>query len=498
MIYDIAIIGAGVIGSLTARTLSKYDVNICLIESANDVCAGSSKANSGIVHAGFDALPGSLKAKYNVKGAQMMSGLCDELSVKYPKIGSLVLAFNEDDIITLEMLKDRGILNGITNLTIIDKVSLGKMEPNVSESAIAALYSPTSGIVCPYTLTIAAAESAVDNGVKLYLDSEVTGAAWKDEYWEITAADQVIKAKYTINAAGANSAKIALLFGDSSIKIHYQKGEYILFDKTYGSLVNSVVFQPPTKLGKGVLVTPTADGNLLTGPTSRSIDSAMNTETTADGMNEILRTAEKSVPDLPLNGVLTSFTGVRASSDTGDFIVAFSDNANNLFNIAGIDSPGLTASPAIAEDVAQILSDRLNATPNPDFNPKRTVSRPIAHLNADERMEAVHANPLCGHIVCRCETVSEAEIIEAIKGKIPAHTIDSIKRRVRSGMGRCQGGFCGPNVAKILSRELNIPLNEILKDHKGSEILESKDNSNEIPKDSKGSEMLVSKENSGE
>jgi glycerol-3-phosphate dehydrogenase len=498
MIYDIAIIGAGVIGSLTARALSKYDVNICLIEAANDVCAGSSKANSGIVHAGFDALPGSLKAKYNVKGAHLMSDLCNDLSVKCIINGSLVLAFSEDDINTLEKLKDRGNSNGITNLTIIDKAALHELEPNISESAVAALYSPTSGIVCPYTLTIAAAESAVNNGVTLYLDSEVTGAAWTNEYWEINASDQIIKAKYVVNSAGANSEAIALLFGDHSIKIHYQKGEYILFDKTYGSLVNSVIFQPPTVHGKGVLVTPTADGNLLIGPTSHSIEIATSTETTADGMNEIIKTAAKSVPDLPLKGVLTSFTGIRASSDTGDFIVAFSDNANNLFNIAGIDSPGLTASPAIAEDVAQILSDRLNAMLNPDFNPKRTVSKPIAQLNTAERMEAVNENPLCGHIVCRCETVSEAEIIEAIKGKIPAHTIDSIKRRVRAGMGRCQGGFCGPNVAKILSRELGIPLNEILKDSKGSEILERKVNSNEILKDSKGSEILESKENSGE
>ncbi len=474
MKYDVAIIGAGVIGCMSARALSKYDMKVCLLEAGSDVCGGASKANSGIVHSGYDPVPGSRKAHYNVLGANMMEQICEELSVKYRKNGSLVLAFTEEECESIQELFLRGIQNGVFDLQMIKKEELIKLEPNVSESIKKALYSPTAGIVCPYTLTIAAAENAVDNGVELFLNAAVTEAKQENQRWVITAGGNEIDTKMVVNAAGVHAGTVANLFGDDTITIMPRKGEYILCDKPEHTIVNSVVFQAPTVHGKGVLITQTVDNNLLIGPTSHRTEDTSDTATTKDGITELIQTAQKSVSDLPLKDVLTTFTGIRASSDTGDFIVSFSEYAQNLFHIAGIDSPGLTASPAIAEEVARSIAEKLDKQKKPDFNPYRTTALSIGEMNPDQRANAMEQNPCYGHIVCRCEKISEAEILDAIRSLVPATTLDGVKRRVRAGMGRCQGGFCGPTVAKILSRELNIPLSQIVKDKMRSEILTEK------------------------
>lgn len=460
--YDVVIIGAGVVGGFVARELSRYKLSVCLLDKESDVAMGASRANSGIVHAGFDALPDTLKAKLNVKGAEMMAETAKELGVKYKNNGSLVVAYSKEECETLKLLLERGIKNGVKNLRIIDKDELKKLEPNISDSAEKALYAPTAGIVCPYELTIAAVGNAMDNGAELKLGFNVTGIQKTADGYAISSASETVKARYVVNCAGVYSDDVASMIGDKSFTVIPRKGEYMLLDKEFGTMASHTLFKCPSEMGKGILISPTVDGNLILGPTSVNIEDKDNKETTAEGINEIIGSSLKVMPNVPLRSVITSFCGLRAVSSTGDFIICKADDG--FVNCAGIESPGLSSAPAIGEYVADMLFGMgLKAQKNESFNPVRKPTHLFREMSIEEKNEVIKVHPKYGKIVCRCETVSEGEIIEAIHTNPKATSVDAVKRRTRSGMGRCQGGFCAPTVAEILARELNIPFEQVTK-----------------------------------
>ncbi len=470
--YDIAIIGAGVVGCLIARELSKYNIKIALLEKENDVAMGSSKANSGIVHAGFDAAPDSLMASLNVKGAAIMAEVCKELSVPYKNNGSLVVAFNDDEMDHLNELYLRGVKNGVPSLKIVKKDELLKLEPSLNPDARGALLAPTAGIVCPYELTIAAAECAVKNGTEFLRNCKVTGIKTDGEKVTISSTLGEIETKYVINAAGVYADCIAKMAGDDSIHITPRKGEYFLLDRTVGGTVSHTIFQCPSKMGKGVLVAPTVDGNLLMGPTAEDIDDKDDVSTTNEGLEKVKTLAAKSAPTISSRNAITSFSGLRAHETNHEFIIKRSDKNPRLINVAGIESPGLSSSPAIAlyvDDIVKSIVPDLSI--KNDYDPGRPAPVRFRHMTDGERKELIGKNSAYGRIICRCETVTEGEIIDAIKAPAGARDIDGVKRRTRAGMGRCQGGFCGSKVLEILSRELGLNKNEITKFGGASKIL---------------------------
>ena len=460
--YDVAVIGAGVVGGMIARTLSAYDLKICILEKANDVSMGASRANSAIVHAGFDAKEGSLKAKLNVAGSEMMEKVAGELGVKYKNNGSLVIAFDEEDRKMCEELCVRGTNNGVKNLRIVEKDELKTLEPNIADNVICALYAPTGSIICPYELTVAAVGNAMDNGADLELEFEVDGIEKKDEYFEITSGDKKIEAKYVINAAGIYSDKIAAMVGDTSFTIHPRRGEYILLDKACGSLVSNTIFRTPTKKGKGILVSPTVDGNLLTGPTSVDMENKEDNSTTQSGLDLIKKEACENADGVRFDKSITSFCGLRAVGSTGDFIIT--SPVDGFVNAAGIESPGLSASPAIALYIKDMLAKMgLELTPKADYNPNRKPMHHFSTASVEEKNEIIKKDKSFGKIICRCETVTEGEILEAIRTNPTPRDLDGVKRRTRAQMGRCQGGFCMPFITELLAREGNIPYEAVTK-----------------------------------
>ncbi len=472
MCYDVAIIGAGVIGALTAREFSRYNLKTILLEASNDVAMGASKANSGIVHAGFDAKPGSLKAQLNVKGCAMMEDVCKKLSVPYKKNGSLVVAFSEEEMETVKELYERGIKNGVPQLRIIEKEEIKAMEPNLSDEIFGALDAESAGIVCPYELTIAATENAVTNGVEFRRNFKVNSISFNDGVFTVKTEDDEIKTKYIIDAAGAHSDEIAAMIGDDSVKLIMRRGEYFILDKAVGNMVSHTIFQCPSKMGKGILVSPTVDGNLLIGPTAEDIDCKDDTCTTANGFKTIKTFSVKSCPTVSSRNAITSFTGLRAHPVNDDFILGKSNVNPQFIHASGIESPGLTSAPAIAEYLADIItSDIGNVSLNTEFNEYREDVFRFRHATDAERAEAIAKNSAYGRIICRCETITEGEIIDAIKAPAGARDVDGVKRRTRAGMGRCQGGFCGSKVVEILARELNCNINEITKFGNNSNIL---------------------------
>nr|WP_281819617.1 NAD(P)/FAD-dependent oxidoreductase [Vallitalea longa] len=472
--YDICIIGAGVTGSLIARELSKYDIKLCLIDKESDVAMGTSKANSAIVHAGYDAKPGSLKAKLNVRGNEMMDDITEKLYVPFKRIGSFVLAFDDDDMEQLNTLYEYGIQNNVPDLRILNIEEILKMEPNISDKVIGALYAPTAGIICPYELTLAAAENAVDNGVELILDCSVNDIDKTDDNFILDTTQGKINSRYIINAAGVYSDNISSMVGDDSFQINPRKGEYLLLDKRQGDVVNKVIFQPPTVLGKGILVTPTVDGNLLLGPTAENIMDKDDIATTSIGLNKVIEGATKSIPTVNTRDVITSFAGLRASSNIGDFIIEEAKKVQGLINVAGIESPGLSAAPAVSEYVVEILKSMdIELIKKDEHIPRKPVYR-FREMDEKARVDLIKQNPLYGNIICRCETITEGEIVDCIHRSIGASNLDAVKRRTRAGMGRCQGGFCTPRVVDIIARELNISKDEVTKMGGKSKVLVGK------------------------
>lgn len=471
MNYDVAVVGAGVIGSLIARELSRYSIKIALVEKCNDMAMGTSKANSAIVHAGFDAKPGSLKAKLNVKGTELMPELCKTLGVPFKPVGSLVVAFSDEEVETLGELLERGKENGVPGLEIYDREKLREAEPYISDDAKAALWAPSAGIVCPYELTIAATENAVVNGTDFIRNFEVDKIDYDGSEFIIHSKEQEIKARYIINAAGVYCDEIAAMIGDTSIHTTPRKGEYMLCDKSVGHLAKHTIFQCPSKMGKGILVTPTVDGNLLLGPSAIDIEDKNDVTTCADTLGDVLTIAKKSVPCLTTREVITSFAGLRAHCDRNDFIIEPSSENPCFINVAGIESPGLSSAPAIAIYVKDILLGMLDTEEKNDFNPVREEPVRFRHMNNEERKALIEKNPAYGRIICRCETITEGEILDAINAPAGARDVDGVKRRTRAGMGRCQGGFCGSKVVELLARELGVEINEITKFGGNSRIL---------------------------
>ena len=472
MCYDVAIIGAGVIGALTARELSRFKLKTALLEARHDVAMGATKANSAIVHAGFDAMPGTLKASFNVKGCEMMPGVCKELSVPYKNNGSLVVAFSEEEMETVKKLYDRGIANGVPQLSVIGKDELKALEPNLADNVCGALRAESAGIVCPYELTIAATENAVTNGVDCIRDAKVEAIDFADGVFTLKTAAGDIKTKYVIDAAGVHSDDIARMIGDTSVEIVVRRGEYFILDKSVGNTVSHTIFQCPTKMGKGILVSPTVDGNLLIGPTAEEIDDKDDVSTTPSGLKDVKTFSVKSCPSVSTRNAITSFSGNRAHPVTDDFILGPSKVNPQFIHASGIESPGLSSAPAIAVYLAKVVTDAIGGVEaNENFNGERKEVFRFRHATDEERAAAIAKNPAYGRIICRCETVTEGEIIDAIRAPAGARDVDGVKRRTRAGMGRCQGGFCGSKVVEILARELGCEINDITKFGDGSNIL---------------------------
>ncbi|MBQ3234681.1 MAG: NAD(P)/FAD-dependent oxidoreductase [Clostridia bacterium] len=473
--FDVLVIGGGVIGGAVLRELTKYNLKAVLVEKDEDVCMGQSKANSGISHAGYDAKPGSLKAKFNVLGNKMMPAYTKELGVKFKNNGSLVVAYSDEEIKTLNELKQRGEQNGVSELSVIGREELKKLEPNISDSAVGALFAKTGGIVCPYELTIAEIGNAMDNGAELYLEFDVSNVLKKDGYYTVIASDgREIDAKVVINAAGINSGKIAKMVGDNSFEVGGRKGEYVLLDRESGDFCSHTIFKTPTEKGKGILVTNTVDGNILLGPTAEVVEDG-ETYTSALGLAFVTKTANEMCKNVPLYNTITSFAGVRAFCDRHDFIIEESSVAKGFINLAGIESPGLTSAPAIGKYVVEeIVSKLLPLEENKNFNGVRTPDYFFKNLTAEQKNEIIKKDKRYGKIVCRCEEITEGEIVRAIHENPKATTVDAVKRRVRAGMGRCQGGFCQPHVAEIISRELGIKMEDVLKSSKNSKLLVGK------------------------
>lgn len=470
---DIVVIGAGVTGCAIARELARYDRSVIVLERASDVCEGTSKANSGIAHAGFDAVPGTLKAKLNVAGSEMMEALSRELDFPFKRNGSLVLCFDEGDQYKLQKLLEQGHKNGVKELRIIEREELKKLEPNISEDAVAALYAPTGGIVCPFGLTIALAENAAVNGVDFRLNTEVQELQRIPEGYRVITDQGILESRVVINAAGVYADRFHNMVSGQKIKIIPRKGEYCLMDKKVGSWVTKTVFQLPTKYGKGVLVTPTVHGNLLAGPTAVDIEDYEGVNTTGEGMADLMKRAALSVEGLPAGQVITSFAGLRAHGVTEkeDFIVGPVEDAPGFFDAAGIESPGLTCAPALGAYMAELVLKYLPAEEKKDFIATRKGIPSMALADPDERQRLIRENPLYADVVCRCEMVTEGEIMDAIHRPLGATTLDGVKRRTRAGMGRCQAGFCSPRTVEILARELGKDMAEIGKNDRGSEFL---------------------------
>lgn len=460
---DIIIIGGGIIGCSIARELSRYSADILLLEKGNDVSVGTTKANSGIVHGGHDAYPNSKKAYYNVKGNAMFDTLSKELDFPFRRNGSMVLCFDADLKCGLNDLLARGEQNGVKGLYIVDGDKAREMEPHLSPAVVAALVIPSGGIVSPYEMAVAYAENACTNGVEFRFLSEVTGLTKEDGIFTVTCADGYSEqAKVVINAAGLYADEINNLICERKYHVQPRKGDYMLMDKSVGYLADHTLFQMPTKMGKGILVTPTTHGNILVGPTATDRDDKDDVNTTIEELGEAFTKALTSVPTLNKRNIITQFSGLRAHIPENDFVVEESE-VECFYNCIGIESPGLSAAPAIAVDVASWVAEKLALKLDPQFVATRKAIPQFSHLSNIDRQKLIDQNPLFGNIVCRCEVVTEGEIVESIRRKPGAVDLDGVKRRTRAGMGRCQAGFCTPRIMEIIARELNIPLEDVTK-----------------------------------
>lgn len=470
--YDIIIIGAGVSGCAIARELSRYKAKICVMDKEEDVCCGTSKANSAIIHAGYDAKYGSLMAKLNVKGNLMMDKIAEDLDVPFIRNGSLVVSKSENEMPKLKALYENGIKNEVPDLQILSKYEALKLEPNLSDEIYAVLYAPTGGIICPFTLNIALAENANQNGVEFRLNTEVSNIKkLNNGGYEITTNQGAYMSKYVVNAAGVYADVFHNMVSDQKIKITARRGDYCLLDKNAGSHVSHTIFSLPNKYGKGVLVTPTIHGNLLLGPTAIDTDDKEATNTTQDGISELIEKSGLNVKSIPLRQVITSFAGLRAHEACHEFIIGEPTDAKGFIDCAGIESPGLTGSVAIGAMVADIMKDKMNLKNKTDFIETRKGILNPNTLSFEDRNKLIRENPAYGNIICRCEMISEGEIIDAIHRPLGAKSIDGIKRRTRAGMGRCQSGFCLPKTMKILSRELKASMSNITKSGGKSNII---------------------------
>ena len=472
MKYDVIIIGAGVSGCAAARELSRYQVKACVLEKEEDVCCGTSKANSAIVHAGYDAEEGSLMAKLNVEGNKMMPALAQELDFPFLQNGSLVVCTDEESRPGLDALYERGVKNGVEGLRTVERDELVRMEPNISDTAVAALYAPTAGIVCPFQLNIALAENANQNGVEFFFDTCVEGIEKRGAAgFRIHTSKGDYEARCVVNAAGVYADVIHNMVSENELHIIPRRGDYNLLDKTAGGHVKHTIFALPGKYGKGILVAPTVHGNLIVGPTAIDIEDKDGTNTTREGLDEVAEKCANTVKNVPLRQVITSFAGLRAHQPGHEFLIGELPEAPGFIDCAGIESPGLTSSPAIGVMVSEIVRDLLGLEKDPGFIGTRKGILNPEELTLEERNALIKEQPAYGNIICRCEMVTEGEILDAIHRPLGARSLDGVKRRTRAGMGRCQAGFCSPRTMEILARELGKDMSEITKAGGGSRII---------------------------
>ncbi len=475
--YDVLIIGCGVVGASIAYELSKYDVSIAVVEKENDVATGTTKANSAILHSGYDPQPGTLIAKLNVKSVPLTKEVCKKLDVLCENIGSLTIAFNEDDMATLKTLYDRGVKNGVPDLEIIDATRLRDMEPNISPKAMGALWAPTASIISPWELCLAMIQTAVRNDTDLFLNNRVDSIKknlidGSDDYFAITCGVKTYAAKNIINAAGNDSDTVHNLIAKPSFNILPHSGQYYLMDKSEGNKSNSIIFQTPKPGTKGVLVTPTVHGNLIVGPDNVPVEKD-DLSVTSERLEHIKDSARISIPRIDFGQNIRNFAGIRAISDSDDFIICETE-IKGFFDVAGIKSPGLSSAVAIGHYVKDMLSNSgITLKKKSNYIDTRKVTR-FKELSDVEKRRVIEQNSLYGQVICRCETITEGEIVDCINDVIPPCSIDGVKRRTGAGSGRCQGGFCESRVLKILSANLNKSPVEIPKDLYGSNILVEK------------------------
>ncbi|MFA6948555.1 MAG: NAD(P)/FAD-dependent oxidoreductase [Eubacteriales bacterium] len=473
MQYDVIIIGAGVTGCAAAYKLARYKLRVLVLEAGSDVACGTTKANSAIVHAGFDAQPGTLKAKLNVSGCAQMPKLCSELDVMYSNCGSLVCASGEDEMKTLQSLLERGRENGVERLEIITGERLYEMEPRLSHEITGALWAPTAGIVCPWGLCIAMAECASVNGVDFRFGYKATEVCEENGSMVVSDGSRCIAARYVINCAGLYADDLPVCGKrELPIEIIPRRGEYLLLDSAFADTVSHTVFTVPSERGKGILISPTVHGNIIVGPNANRVECKADTATTDAGIAEVSSGARRLVPDINLRGAITAFAGVRATPSSHDFYIERSGRCPHLLHAAGIESPGLASSPAVGDYIVEKLGDMgLELNENPKFINSRPPVVRFAHLSDEEKSALIAKDPAYGRIVCRCETITEGEIVDSIRRPLGARDLDGVKRRVRAGMGRCQGGFCSPRVTDILARELHCSLSDITKNGPASRLL---------------------------
>ena len=462
--YDVLIIGAGVIGCAVARQIAQYEGKVAVLDKAADVSEGASKANSGIVHAGYDAAPGSEKARLNVKGAAMYPQLCRTLGLPYGQPGALVLAFDEADRAAIEALEAQSLVNGVAGCCLIERDEVLRLEPNVNPAVVCALHVPTSGLVSPYELTHALANAAAYGGVEFQLETEVTGIERADDAWILHTNKGPMKTRAFVNCAGVYGGVLHNMISTRPVRIIPRRGQYYLLDRDEHLPFGMTLFQVPTKMGKGVLISPTTHGNLLIGPTAEDIEDGGDTVTTGLGLSDVLSKAALTWPDINIRSVITNFSGVRAHEVGGDFIIgAVEGAADGAFEAIGIESPGLTAAPAIGEELGIWVAYSLQLPKKRYLREPPPMPKAFSHMSPQEREAAYQQDPEYGRIVCRCETVTEAEVRQAIRQPVGARTLDGVKRRTRAGMGRCQGGFCSPRVVQILCEELGMRPDEVTK-----------------------------------
>ncbi len=468
---DVIIIGCGVIGAACAYELSRAQLSVTVLEADNDVANATTKANSAIIHAGYDPYPGTRMAKLNVQGVELCKEICAKLDVPFAQIGSLVVAFDGADLKTLQKLYDRGNANGVPGLALLDKEQTHRMEPKLSDEVCGALYAPSAGVICPWEYCLAMAEVAVKNGVQLVRRAAATAIEKIDGGYRITTPAGVFEGRYILNCAGVKSEQVHALIAPPEYQITPARGEYFLLDKSQGELVHTVVFQCPNEKGKGVLVSPTVHGNLIVGPNAENVSDADQTQTTQEGLAFVRAAALRSVPSIGFGENIRNFAGVRANHDSHDFLIQESAYAPHFFDLAGIKSPGLSSAPAIAKYACELLEQAgLKLCPKAHFDDTRKRIK-FKELSAEERNVLIRRDATYGRVICRCETVTEGEILACLKTPIPPYSVNGVKRRVGAGMGRCQGGFCGPRVQDILAREYGVSPADIPMDSDGSWVL---------------------------
>lgn len=460
VVYDVAVIGGGVVGSAVLRELARYDLRLLLLEREADLAEGISKGNSGVIHAGFNVPPGSLKAKTNVAGLGMIYGLASELGVPHRKTGKLVVALAEEDGSRLEELKAEGDISGVPDLEIVDEAAIRSLEPLARGRR--ALYSPHTGIISPYEFTIALAECAWQNGAQVLLEAPVEAVVFRGGLFRLATPKGEFSARRVINSAGLFSDDVARLAGIDDYRIYPYRGEYLITDRDCGLRLNLPVYPVPPRddPGLGIHITPTIEGNIILGPSAEPVDDKRDAASTRIVMARLKADAVRLMPELLGVSFIHSYAGVRpkladpsGKDRFGDFIVEESAPCPGWINLVGIESPGLTAAPAIAEMVAGMIGERMELRLKPDFNPERPGRTRFAHLGDDERAERVAGDADWGEMVCRCEHVTRTEVVAALRNPFGARTMDAVKRRTRCGMGRCQGGFCTPRIVEILQDE---------------------------------------------